>query len=78
MLETITITISITIVEVESRDEFSHNGFRNTPVGSSRAYVSVCLSICIYISLSNSLSGRPCHIIPIKVFAQRMRPYATG
>ena len=55
-------------------------------MGSSQAYRSVCLSVCMYVStsfhLSVSLSGRLHHFLVIicadRKFAQRMRPQDMG
>ena len=59
----ITITITITSVGVQHRDGFiPQTGVWRTPVGSSRAYVSVYLSVCLSVYLSarssTSISGK--------------------
>ena len=56
---------------------YSHNGVRRTPVGYSQAYMSVCLSFC----LSISLSGHPRLFLAIirvaRNYAHRMGLQAT-
>ena len=42
---------------------FPHTGVRRTPVGSSRYYVSVHLSLCLSVSLSLYLFGCPCRFL---------------
>ena len=61
-----------------SRSIYPHSGVRRTPMGSSQAYMSVSMSLC----LSVSLSGHLCFILVIICashnFVQRMQPQATG